>query len=161
MLSASLTIEHPTRRVGSGKRFGINGTYRAMDPNNPRNVIQLPRPGLLERALARIATELHYTRPPGRLWPDILLLPLVIVFCVGYALSIYPAVLRSSGHNPASETPFAGIITLVVGLVFFLSLGVFGVIQGVGLKRPSSIVLGTLMLSIVASVSVLILFFVR
>jgi hypothetical protein len=161
MLSASLTIEHPTRRVGSGKRFGINGTYRAMDPNNPRNVIQLPRPGLLERALARIATELHYTRPPGRLWPDILLLPLAIVFCVGYALSIYPAVLRSSGHNPASETPFAGIITLIVGLVFFLSLGVFGVIQGVGLKRPSSIVLGTLMLSIVASVSVLILFFVR
>jgi hypothetical protein len=125
-----------------------------MDPANSRVNSRLPRHDLLERALAKIATELHYTRPAGRLWPDILLLPLAIVFCVGYALTIYPPVLRTAGRSPATATPLAGIITLILGLIFFLSLGVFGVIQGVGLKRPSSIVLGTLMLLMVACVSV-------
>ena len=127
-----------------------------MDSDNSLVLNQLPRPGLLERALAKIATELHYARPAGRLWPDLLLLPLAIVFCVGFALTIDPPVLRTLGHSRALETPSAGIIGIVAGLAFLLSLGVFGVIQGVGLKRPPSIVLGTVMLLIVASVSVIL-----
>jgi hypothetical protein len=128
-----------------------------MDPDHRRINIQSPGPGHLERTLAKIADELHYARPAGRLWPDLLLLPLAIVFCVGYALTIYGPVLRSAGSSPATVSPIAGTIGIVGGLVFLLSLGVFGVIQGVGLKRPSSIVLGAMMLLIVASASVFLL----
>jgi hypothetical protein len=128
-----------------------------MDSDAPRIIIRLPGPGLLERALAKIAAELHYARPAGRLWPDLLLLPLAIVFCVGYALTIYGPVLRSAGTSPATVSPIAATIGIVGGLVFLLSLGVFGVIQGVGLKRPSSIALGAVMLLIVVGASVLLL----
>jgi hypothetical protein len=135
----------------------MGGTYRNMDPNKSRNIVQLPAPGPLEKALAKIATELHYARPAGRLWPDLLLLPLAFVFCLGCLLTIDPPVLRTPGSSPGKETLFLGTIGVVTVLLFFLSLGFFGVIQGVGLKRPSSIVLGTVMLLILARASILVL----
>jgi hypothetical protein len=132
-----------------------------MDPDNPRIIIQLPAPGLLEKALAKIATELHYARPAGRLWPDLLLLPLALAFCVGMAMMFFGPGIIDAGSSLAKHWPFLEYIVPSLFFVFLLSLGVFGVIQGVGMKRPSSIFLGAVMLLIVVSASVFMLRFVH